>query len=570
MFAVPGWAISPDTLTRQKEPSGEGFVHKKTSEGVGVETRKSGKRKRKSPRRNTPERAGNNSTQTSKKHVGGAYKEGHHNEVQATAYGGSQKRKFKAASSRTSTASNKAERHSHMRVFETKDDSISPRQGKSMNKGSHQSQSSEMLAVKPNLKQVQHTEPPSKAVDERRIPTTSPRRHQQPVVLSNGTQTARDLSTSNTSALPNTAETKSLSPPGVDSPASTFPHPKATLSSTTGPRHLTSLQSAMHSKLVSARFRHLNETLYTTSSADALQLFSHSPSSFASYHTGFRAQVAAWPQNPIDQFIEDIAIRAKVRKSKADKNQNLKRKGTNLAHPSTENTSSSDPLVEPLPRSRPHYTCTVADLGCGDALLAASLLPLCSSHSLRLLSYDLCQGDFPNAHLITVADTCHLPLANGEVDLAILCLALMGTNWVECVDEVSRVVRPGGEVWVAEVKSRFPKKTKGPGRPDLDEDSFDDVGGTEDVTDVSLFVSVWQKRGFALKGDADMSNKMFVRLRFIKNRADLSRSRTPDTANYIDRKSGEKRHRKSFLYDPGEAEPLDEAKALKPCLYKKR
>ena len=50
---------------------------------------------------------------------------------------------------------------------------------------------------------------------------------------------------------------------------------------------LTPMQAAMRQKLISARFRHLNETLYTAPSADALQLFDANPEMFEDYHAGF-------------------------------------------------------------------------------------------------------------------------------------------------------------------------------------------------------------------------------------------------------------------------------------------
>ena len=114
----------------------------------------------------------------------------------------------------------------------------------------------------------------------------------------------------------------------------------------------------------------------------------------------------------------------------------------------------------------------------------------------------------------------------------------MGTNWVEVVGECARVVRVGGEVWVAEIKSRFvrPGQTKrkgdGIGKKKLKKSRADDEGDEDEETaalddlndtkaakvetDVSEFVEVFRKRGFHLKGEPDMANKMFVRMRFHK------------------------------------------------------
>src|SRR5204863_5798997 len=72
------------------------------------------------------------------------------------------------------------------------------------------------------------------------------------------------------------------------------------------PAKLTPLHASMREKLVSARFRSLNETLYTRPSAEAYKLFLEQPEMFREYHEGFRRQVEAWPENPVDSIIGDI------------------------------------------------------------------------------------------------------------------------------------------------------------------------------------------------------------------------------------------------------------------------
>ena len=397
---------------------------------------------------------------------------------------------------------------------------------------------------------------------------------------------------------------------------------------------LTPLQSQMRSKLVAARFRHLNETLYTTASTHALNLFTESPSSFASYHAGFRAQVSVWPQNPVDTFIVDLKARAPLPAASTFQSQKKKwrdeRKGKDkTAKGLSENPNNS--VLAPLPRSQ-SGTCTIADLGCGDAKLAASLQPYSTKHSLCLLSYDLATGDGPNAALITVADLCQLPLKDSEVDLAVLCLALMGTNWVNGVDEVGRVVRTGGEVWVAEIRSRFQRST-GTGRNPGDEGSRGkknqksagtiDKGSSDDADDghISLdldteplpkknntktnagtqtgkdqleatetrdldpFIDIWRRRGFVLNGPIDQSNRMFVRMKFIKSGktpragvtegpADRSNAGERTTHNHPRTNANRSRIKNRSWIRTAERDPekerQDEAKVLKPCVYKIR
>ena len=199
---------------------------------------------------------------------------------------------------------------------------------------------------------------------------------------------------------------------------------------------------------------------------------------------------------------------------------------------------------------------TIADLGCGTASLAYRLQPSLKALNLTLHSFDLSKPSGPSAPLVTVADISALPLADGSVDVAIFCLALMGTNWLDFIDEAWRLLRWRGELWVSEIKSRFgrvskgkvpinsvgslrkadKKGKKGGTKPSKEEEegpqNSDDeaelatrVDGAEakQGTDVSAFVAVLRTRGFVLdapperQNDAvDMSNKMFVKLQFIK------------------------------------------------------
>ena len=351
---------------------------------------------------------------------------------------------------------------------------------------------------------------------------------------------------------------------------------------------LTPLQQRMTAKLMSSRFRHLNEVLYTSPSDQAIRLFTESPQNYTSYHAGFRAQVAVWPQNPVDGFIDDVKTRGKVSVPSQKKMWRNQKKGKKPTEPSNDGAATNGEIigkVDPLPRIR--GTCTIADLGCGDAHLAASLHPLRTPLNLNLLSFDLAKGDTPNMHLITVADISNLlsvGVKDNSVDIAICCLSLMNTNWVSVVDECSRIVRGGGEVWVAEIKSRFAsqsqidkKKGDGIGKKkkakveDEDEgdllalDEIEEAKGPKDETDVSAFVEVFRKRGFNLKGEPDMANKMFVRMRFMKGLR--PENEKGGAAKFGDGFRGKQVNTK-FLED--EERVVDESKVLKPCVYKIR
>ncbi|KAM0432750.1 hypothetical protein ACHAPT_004452 [Fusarium lateritium] len=338
------------------------------------------------------------------------------------------------------------------------------------------------------------------------------------------------------------------------------------------PPKLTPLQASMREKLISARFRHLNETLYTRPSEEAYQLFQDSPEMFGEYHEGFRRQVKVWPENPVDSFLKDIRSRGKVRQPG---------KGRPGAPPT--------PLAKmPLPRTQ--QECTIADLGCGDARLAEALQADGKKLRVNVKSFDL-QSPSP---LVTKADIANLPLADGSVNVAVFCLALMGTNWVDFVEEAYRILHWKGELWVAEIKSRFGpirkknapvvhsvgnrkkaaaagKKGKGEDDADNDEDLAVEVDGVDDrrrETDVSAFVEVLKARGFVLQGDRaaiDLSNKMFVKMHFIKGAA-------PTKGKGVKPQEPPKGKRGIIRrIDPVDEEPeVNESSILKPCVYKIR
>jgi ribosomal RNA-processing protein 8 len=345
---------------------------------------------------------------------------------------------------------------------------------------------------------------------------------------------------------------------------------------------LTPLQVSMRQKLISARFRHLNETLYTKPSAHSLSLFQENPEMFNEYHEGFRRQVEIWPENPVDSYINTIKTRGKIRalqRGKADKKAEL--------------SLSTD---APLPRTE--GTSIIADLGCGDAALSTALQSLTKKLHLKIHSFDLQSP----SRLVTKADIANVPLADGSVDIAIFCLALMGTNWVDFIEEAFRILRWKGELWVAEIKSRF-GRVGGKGRrvehsvgkrqkggPEnkkekkrAEEESNDlvaavEVDGVEDKggeTDVSAFVEVLKKRGFVLKegeGGVDSKNKMFVKMCFVKGATPIKGKCVPVPKGMQEFGGGEtwKKKPKGRFIEEDEEHVSSETAVLKPCVYKLR
>ena len=209
------------------------------------------------------------------------------------------------------------------------------------------------------------------------------------------------------------------------------------------PQAQSKLLSKMQQKLSGAQFRWLNEKMYTCPGAESFRIMQGDPGQFEDYHAGFRSQTAKWPVQPID-----VAIA----------------------------------WVKGLARG-----AAVADFGCGDAKLAASV-----PHRVR--SFDLVSVR-PEVEACNMAAT---PLGDASVDAAVFCLALMGTDYGAFLREAARALRPKGRLWIAEVRSRY---------------EFVDGGDGPR----SAFVDAVCRLGFALrKHSAD--NRMFVQFEFVRRK----------------------------------------------------
>ncbi|TPX65841.1 hypothetical protein SpCBS45565_g04884 [Spizellomyces sp. 'palustris'] len=170
--------------------------------------------------------------------------------------------------------------------------------------------------------------------------------------------------------------------------------------------NLTALQEKMHKKLAGAKFRWINEILYTKESREAVKIFKEQPEMFDIYHEGFRSQTQGWPANPVDGFLVWL-------------------------------------------REKPDGT-VVADMGCGDAKIAQTLKA--EDKKIVVHSFDLIK----RCEEVVACDIAKVPLQSASVDVVIFCLSLMGTNFMDFVLEAHRILRVNGELKIAEVISRFP------------------------------------------------------------------------------------------------------------------
>ncbi|KTW28424.1 hypothetical protein T552_01685 [Pneumocystis carinii B80] len=208
---------------------------------------------------------------------------------------------------------------------------------------------------------------------------------------------------------------------------------------------LTKLQQKMKLKLSGGKFRLINEHLYNITSREAMEFFKKNPEMYEVYHTGFQNQISSWPKNPIDLIIEDLS---------------------EFINESTE------------------VTLNVADLGCGDAKIARTMKDI---SNIKVYSYDLVSRN----SFVTTCDISNLPLKSSTIDIAIFCLSLMGTNYIDFLKEAWRILKMNGKLWIVEIKSRF----------------MDNEG--------TAFCTALSSLGFSLV-KKETSNKMFIYLYFKK------------------------------------------------------
>jgi hypothetical protein len=92
----------------------------------------------------------------------------------------------------------------------------------------------------------------------------------------------------------------------------------------------------------------------------------------------------------------------------------------------------------------------VADFGCGEMLLAKRLEKRQPAHPHEIHGFDHVAVD----ERVVACDISHVPLESASVDIAVLSLALMGSNYMDYLREAHRVLRIDGQLWLAETASR--------------------------------------------------------------------------------------------------------------------
>ncbi len=88
----------------------------------------------------------------------------------------------------------------------------------------------------------------------------------------------------------------------------------------------------------------------------------------------------------------------------------------------------------------------VGDFGCGEAQIATAIADRHQVHSFDHVAID---------RRVIACDMGHVPLESGALDVAIFCLALMGSNCTDYVREAHRCLRLDGQLHIWEPASYF-------------------------------------------------------------------------------------------------------------------
>ena len=88
----------------------------------------------------------------------------------------------------------------------------------------------------------------------------------------------------------------------------------------------------------------------------------------------------------------------------------------------------------------------VGDFGCGEALLAENLGETCTVHSFDHVAMN---------DTVTACDIADVPIDDGELDVAVFCLSLMGTNFTDYLKEAHRTLKLDGRLHIYEATTRF-------------------------------------------------------------------------------------------------------------------
>ena len=105
---------------------------------------------------------------------------------------------------------------------------------------------------------------------------------------------------------------------------------------------------------------------------------------------------------------------------------------------------SEIPYIEISKKIKDREDWVVADLGCGENLLSKEI-------TNKVYAFDYVGID----NSVIECDISNIPLENNKVDVSVFCLSLMGSNYIEYLNEGHRILKPYGNMFIVEPQKKW-------------------------------------------------------------------------------------------------------------------
>ena len=105
------------------------------------------------------------------------------------------------------------------------------------------------------------------------------------------------------------------------------------------------------------------------------------------------------------------------------------------------------PYIEIAKKIKERPEWIVADMGCGENLLSKEV-----SNKVHAFDYVAIDKN------VIACDMSSIPLEENEIDAIVFCLSLMGSNYLDYINEAFRVVKPYGNLFICEPKKKVEKR----------------------------------------------------------------------------------------------------------------
>ncbi|KRH95334.1 putative RNA methylase involved in rRNA processing [Pseudoloma neurophilia] len=184
------------------------------------------------------------------------------------------------------------------------------------------------------------------------------------------------------------------------------------------------------------------------------------------YHLGYDEQMKRWPEKPIEVLSSYLTGSKKFKQNDSSDEEFIKndKNFKNNKRFKTESKSISE-NYKPLKISK---NTKIADIGCGTCKLSENVLNFYKKSQIegfdekkleskknnqtpKFFNYDI----HPVNDSIIKAQSNKIPVKDSYFDIAVYCLSLMAENLTSDIKEAHRIIKPSGNLLIAELTSRI-------------------------------------------------------------------------------------------------------------------